>query len=77
MKPRGTSQLLRNTLFPKVFIIFALVIPGSMVIPTLWHSLHDEIVYPDAHKYNPARWGPGGTAEQHPKFVLPVNQSNL
>src|SRR5580704_19383592 len=41
---------------------------GSMVIPTLWHSLHDESVYPQPNEFNPSRWGPDGIAEQHPKY---------
>jgi sterol 22-desaturase len=43
---------------------------GSMVIPTLWHSLHDESVYPDPYKFNPVRWGPDGIAEQNQKYIL-------
>lgn len=43
---------------------------GSMVIPTLWHSLHDPEVYPDPYTFNPSRWSPTGIAEQHPKNWL-------
>ena len=43
---------------------------GSMVIPTLWHSLHDESVYPEPYKFNPLRWGPDGIAEQNHKYLL-------
>jgi cytochrome P450 len=38
-----------------------------MVIPTLWHSLHDETVYPDPYKFTPTRWVSDGLAEQNPK----------
>ena len=41
-----------------------------MVIPTLWHSLHDEAAYPEPYKFNPLRWGPDGIAEQNHKYVL-------
>jgi sterol 22-desaturase len=43
---------------------------GSMVLPTLWHSLHDPEAYPDPYKYNPDRWAPNGIAEQYPKYIL-------
>jgi len=43
---------------------------GAMVIPTLWHSLHDETVYPDPYKFNPSRWAPDGLAENNPKNWL-------
>src|SRR5579859_832334 len=43
---------------------------GAMVIPTLWHSLHDETVYPDPYKFQPSRWTPDGLAESNPKNWL-------
>ena len=39
-----------------------------MIIPTLWHSLHDQEAYPDPYKFNPNRWSRDGIAEQHPKY---------
>jgi len=47
---------------------------GAMVIPTLWHSLHDETVYPDPYKFTPERWTPDGLAEQNPKYTDPQIQ---
>ena len=44
--------------------------PGAMVVPTLYPSLHDPEVYPNPDKYDPERWSPNGTAEQHPKYAL-------
>ena len=52
-----------------IYLPVTILITGSMIIPTLWHSLHDETVYPDPYKYDPSRWGPDGIAEQHPKSV--------
>ncbi|PRP89669.1 C-22 sterol desaturase Erg5 [Planoprotostelium fungivorum] len=43
---------------------------GSMLIPTIWPSLHDPQVYPEPDKFNPDRWGPSGTAEKHPKNFM-------
>ena len=67
MKQRRISRLPQSTLFPKVRCCQTALTVGAMVIPTLWHSLHDENVYPDPYKYTPTRWGPDGSAEQHPK----------
>jgi C-22 sterol desaturase len=59
--------------YPHVYrsqrFISAITYLGSMIIPTLWHSLHDEEAYPDPYKFDPKRWGPEGTAEQHQKYV--------
>src|SRR5208282_1440122 len=68
MRRRENSQLPQITLFLKVFPHLTGLIAGAMIIPTLWHSLHDETVYPDPYKYNPYRWGPDGIAEEHPKL---------
>ncbi|KZT52959.1 cytochrome P450 [Calocera cornea HHB12733] len=44
---------------------------GSMVIPSLYPSLHDPEVYPEPKKFLPERWlDPKGTAEQNPKNYL-------
>jgi sterol 22-desaturase len=69
MRRRGISQLLQIILFPKVFYEVTVLTAGSMVLPTLWHSLHDETVYPDPYKFKPSRWSPDGIAEQHSKYV--------
>lgn len=50
-----------------IFHYLSLLISGSMVIPTLWHSLHDETVYPDPYKFTPTRWVSDGLAEQNQK----------
>lgn len=44
---------------------------GSMIIPSFWMVLHDENVYPNPDKFDPMRWSPSGTAEQHPKSFMP------
>jgi cytochrome P450 len=70
MRQRRTFQLPQITLSLKVFYHITVLTLGSMVIPTLWHALHDETVYPDPYKYDPTRWAPDGIAEQHPKSIL-------
>jgi cytochrome P450 len=68
MRQRETSPLLQVIPFLKVLSRLVELTLGSMVLPTLWHSLHDEDAYPDPHKFEPTRWGPNGIAEQHPKW---------
>ena len=72
MKPRKISLSLQIIPFQKVFHPCTSLTLGAMVIPTLWHSLHDETVYPEPDKFVPTRWGPDGIAEQHPKSVPSV-----
>ncbi|KZP00722.1 cytochrome P450 [Calocera viscosa TUFC12733] len=44
---------------------------GTMVIPSLYPSLHDPAVYPEPTSFLPERWlDPKGTAEQSPKNYL-------
>lgn len=42
---------------------------GSMVIPTFWHSLHDEKAYPKPDEWSPERWITG-IANEHPQNFL-------
>lgn len=44
---------------------------GSMVIPSIYPSLHDESVYPDPDQFKPERWlDQNGTANANPKNYL-------
>lgn len=42
---------------------------GAMVIPTFWHSLHDEVAYPKPDEWTPERWI-SGSADQYPQNFL-------